>query len=419
MKAKIKKQAVDKAIEEAARAGHRVRLYDSTLAGFGFTAAKSGGGSYFVEYRLGGRGTSTKRLTLGKHGPLTPTTARELAMEKLGEVVRGVDVAAKKQEERCKLRSGTFRELAETYLACRPKQSGYWRETRRLLEIDVYPTLGTKPLSSITKQQIRGVLDITARRSKSVERALFAALRPIFKWGVERGTPETNPMDGLTPPPPSKKRTRVLEEEELRAFWIATGELEYPFGPLFRLLLLTAARREEVAGMRWEEIDLERRVWRLPPTEEVLHARTKNGKEHIIDLNEQSAAILHAIGPEPRGLVFTTTGETAVSGFSKPKKRIDALMTARLGKLNPWRTHDLRRTVATHMAEHLDIDEGVIERILNHITTTDGGLKGVYQRQQYREKRKAAMKAWGDHTAALSGAGTHLKESKTFTVSHK
>ncbi len=171
------------------------------------------------------------------------------------------------------------------------------------------------------------------------------------------------------------------------------------------------AGEEEAAGMMWEELDLERGIWRLPSAEEYQPARTKNGEEHIVDLSPQAAAILAALPGERRGLVFTTTGTTPVSGFSKVKDRLDALMAGELQrelnqpdyKLRPWRTHDLRRTAATLMGEQLDVSQGVVERILNHVSGTQGGLMGIYQRQQYREKRRNALLAWGVFIAQLTG----------------
>jgi integrase len=155
--------------------------------------------------------------------------------------------------------------------------------------------------------------------------------------------------------------------------------------------------------MMWEELDLERGIWRLPSAEEYQPARTKNGEEHIVDLSPAAVDILAALPGERRGLVFTTTGTTSVSGFSKVKDRLDALMAGELQrelnqpdyKLKPWRTHDLRRTAATWMGEQLDADQGVVERILNHVSGTQGGLMGIYQRQEYREKRRNALLAWG------------------------
>ena len=145
-----------------------------------------------------------------------------------------------------------------------------------------------------------------------------------------------------------------------------------------------------MAGMRWNEIDLAGSVWVIPAE------RTKNGEEHTVDLGPQTLAILAALPGERRGLTFSTTGKTSISGFSKSKARLDKLMSEGLdGAPKPWRLHDLRRTMATLMGEELEIDAGVIERILNHISGTQGGLQGIYQRQMYRQKRKAALLAWG------------------------
>src|SRR5262249_32749427 len=127
--------------------------------------------------------------------------------------------------------------------------------------------------------------------------------------------------------------------------------------------------------------------------------RTKNSEDHEVDLCPQALAMLGACPRElsSDGYVFTTNGKTQVSGFSKIKMKLDAAMRQVLETdLVPWRIHDLRRTMATHMGDKLDIDQGVIERCLNHISGTQGGLVGIYQRQQYREKRRKAFHGWGE-----------------------
>jgi len=103
-------------------------------------------------------------------------------------------------------------------------------------------------------------------------------------------------------------------------------------------------------------------------------------------------------------LIFSTTGRTPVSGFSKAKTRIDARMQEILGdKFQQWRTHDLRRTAASGMAA-LGFQPHVIERVLNHVSGAQGGLVGVYQRHEYREERRRAVMAWGAHVIGIVGA---------------
>jgi integrase len=402
MKGKIIKTVVDDLRQRAVAAGKAIYCWDSDLTGFGVVATKAGKASYFIEYRIGGRGTPNRRVSIGKHGPFTPDEARKTARKRLGEVAAGTDVAQAKKDERLKLKAGTFKEVAEKYLETESKDTSHWREMRRVLERDAYSAWGSQPIATITKQQIRAQLDKAKRRAHSGERKLYVALNGLFQWGCERDMPPVNPMSGIAAPPPGKKRKRVLDVDEIKAYWLATGELHEPFRSLYRLFLLLGQRREEVAGMTWEELDLESNAWRLPPLEEVQPKRTKNGQEHIVDLSPQVLAILEALPNERKGLLFTTTGKTPVAGDSKFKKRIDAAMQKQLKKpLRPWVIHDLRRTMSTHMADFLEVDEGVVERILNHISTTEGGLKGVYQRQTYKEKRKLAMIAWGKYVESL------------------
>ena len=126
---------------------------------------------------------------------------------------------------------------------------------------------------------------------------------------------------------------------------------------------------------------------------------TKNGSPHVVDLSPQALDVLNGCPRHENDLVFTMTGKTAVSGFSRAKARLDGLMAMRIGQGGaPWRTHDIRRSVATHMAEQLGINEGVIERILNHRMQ---GVKAVYQRQEYRERRREALLRWGAFIEAL------------------
>ncbi len=387
---KITKRLIDGLRARARVDGRTLYAWDEDLTGFGIVVTKTGAASYFIEYRLGGRGTPSKRVSIGKHGALTPDQARTLAKCKLGEVAKGRDVAQEKREARRKLAAGTFREVAERYLATNGRGNKSWPETRRLLEHDAVPGLGNKPMVMVTRGDVAALLDNVAARTPSVARALFAALRPMFRWAVDRGIVDVNPITDLRGPAPLTSRSRVLRTDEIKALWKVTERLGWPFGSLYRLLLLTGQRREEVAGMQWAELNLDEGIWTIPAE------RAKNKLAHTVDLSPQVVTILAQLPVMGEGLVFTTTGNTPVSGFSRIKARLNKLMESELGsEVEAWRNHDLRRTMATLMGEELAIDPGVIERILNHLSGSQGGLQGVYQRQQYKAKRKAAMLAWG------------------------
>jgi integrase len=456
MKAKITKRAVDALMAQATAERRTLYLYDEAVTGFGCYATKGGTAAYFVQFRLGGRGTPSKRMTLAKHGVLTAEQARKTATEKLGEVAAGKDVAQVRRDERRKLASGTFREITERYLSLEGENTRYWQQTRRFIELNAYPVLGSRPITTITKAQIADAIDTTRKRSHSAARLTFAALRPLFKWAHERGIIDANPMAAMRGPEPLKARERILTDAEIKAFWQGASEQSWPFENVFKLLLLTGQRREEVAGARWRELDLDAGAWTIAKE------RTKNGRTHRLDLSPQAIRLLDPIGENaaPRlagntdDLVFSTTGTTPVSGFSKVKARLDVAMCKILnpdlmqqfedavaksapktvaGKkakketekeldtrkdaaakklgfksaddlcasiLPPWRTHDLRRTAASGMAA-LGFRPEIIERVLNHVSGAQGGLMGVYQRHDYATERKAALLAWSRHIAAL------------------
>ena len=149
---------------------------------------------------------------------------------------------------------------------------------------------------------------------------------------------------------------------------------------LVHVLLLTAQRREEVARMDWSELNRPEKTWILP------QARTKNGKPHLVPLSAAAIEVLdQRAGGETwptRGLVFSTTGKTPVSGFTKPKRRLDEFVQREFPHALPWRVHDLRRTVATGL-QRLNVRFEVTEAVLNHVSGSRSGIAGVYQRFEW------------------------------------
>ena len=186
------------------------------------------------------------------------------------------------------------------------------------------------------------------------------------------------------------ERDRVLTDRELAAVYRAAGEIGWGFGAMVQLLALTGQRRNEVAGMQWDELDLRAKTWTIPKE------RAKNAEGHIVPLSPQAVAIIEAL-PRIVGspYVFTTTGTSCISGFSKGKAELDAMV-----KLPAWRLHDLRRTVATGMAK-LGVDLPVIERVLNHVSGSFAGIVGVYQKHKYQDEMRKALDAWAAHVAGL------------------
>ena len=185
-------------------------------------------------------------------------------------------------------------------------------------------------------------------------------------------------------------RDRVLTDDELAAVWQAATEQGGHFASVVKLLILTGQRRNEVAGMEWKELDLRAKIWKLP------RGRVKNDSGHEVPLSAPALAVIDSV-PRVSGrqLLFTTTGSTPISGFSKVKQQIDEA-----SGVEDWTLHDLRRTAASGMAR-LGVSLPVIEKILNHSSGSFRGVVGVYQRHSFADEKRAALDLWGAHVARL------------------
>ena len=394
MKGKITARAVEALRKQANKNGSDVFLWDTELQGFGAKASAHGRVSWVFQHWLGGRGGKAKRIAFGQSPPMGVDEARKEAEKLRGEVNSGVDIVDRKQQlreaKREALLATALAEAVETYFQKRSKPGRFWSELRTRFDNEIVPALGkdTK-LAGITKADIRHLIQAKEDTHPVAARTMFEALRPFFKWCVERDIIAASPMQNLKAPPLPASRDRILTDAEITAFWKAAGELPL-FGPCHRLLLLTAQRREEVGAMSWSELDLEQATWIIPGS------RTKNGKEHLVHLSFQAVAILSALPKLASPFVFTTTLEAPISGYGHAKARLDELIKPD----KPWRVHDLRRTAASGMAS-LGFLPHIIERVLNHTSGATGGLISVYQRYEYAEERKRAIEAWGNYVDKL------------------
>ena len=320
MRKKITKEIIDDLREKAQAEGKTLYLFDSELTGFGAVATRTGACSYFIEYRLGGRGSPSRRVSIGKHGVLTPNEARRIAKRELGKVANGIDVREGPTGQ-------TLQELIERFLGKHAKLTRYWHEKRARLLSDDLKALHGKPATLIKRVEIAAAIDKAEERSQAAARLLFADIRPIFAWAPDRAMIEANPMAAMKGPALSEARDRVLTDDELRAFWQAANGQGWPFENIFKLLLLTAQRRNEVAGMRWREVDLGASTWTFVPDPIKnddknwrIRRTVKNGLQHTVDLHPEAIHLLNRLGdaaPEEADWIFSTTGRTPVSGFSR------------------------------------------------------------------------------------------------------
>jgi integrase len=229
---------------------------------------------------------------------------------------------------------------------------------------------------------------------------VLSAVRKLFNWCVARDVLQISPCTLVTPPAPERSRDRILSDDELRMVWSAVEKEGWPFGPLVKLLILTGQRLAEVGSMRWDEVDLENRLWTLPAE------RVKNDQRHEVPLSDAVVVIITALPriKTTKGFVFTTRRDAAVSGFSRAKDRLDIAIAGALpagsAQLEHWTFHDLRRTMASGMAR-LGIQLPVIEKVINHTSGTFRGVVGVYQRHSFSDEKRKALDAWASFVTGL------------------
>ena len=374
-----------------------VIAFDDDMPGFGMRIRAGGKRTWIAQYRLG---TKQRRITLGTPETVDAEEARRRAKEALAKVSLGGDPQSDKHAARASA-ALTLGAIVPNYLAhaARHQSANYHADVKRYLEVHWAP-LAEMPLGKIDRARVsRHLGDLTkARGAHSADRAR-AALSSLFGWAIGEGLAHANPTADTNRPVQPEARDRVLSDAELTLVWRCSGSGD--FGPIVRLLILTACRREEVAAMAWSELQGD--LWSIPG------ARTKNGLPLDLALPSLALNVLQAVhAREGRDLVFgSRTGP--FSGWSKAKAELDVRMLVALkaergskAVLVPWRLHDLRRTAATRMGD-LGVQPHVVEAVLNHISGTRAGVAGIYNRAAYAAEKQAALALWAGRVAEVVG----------------
>jgi integrase len=396
-----------------APAGSRVDYFDATLPGFALRVsgatdrAPEGRRTWTLFYRYGG---VQRRLTLEPPYPaLGLAEARRKAGDALATLAEGKDPGAAKADVKAAAARApdTITRVVDLFikrhLEGRKRAPRYVEETRRNFSNHVLPRWGERDIRTITRRDVIELLDAvmddgstvrdgTGKRRKVpggpiAANRVLAATRALFNFALKRAIIESTPAALVDRPGAEITRDRTLTADEIRPIWEAASALGYPFGQFFRLVLITGQRRNEVARMRWCDLNFDEALWTLPAV------ATKAGRAHVVPLAPLAIEILttlprHADTP----FVFTTRGRASISGYSKAKYRIDRAVTeARGGEpLSPWTIHDLRRTAATEMAR-LGVSRFVVGRVLNH---ADRGVTSIYDRHAYLAEKRHALQVW-------------------------
>lgn len=403
----------------------RITLQDGTASGLELRLGP-GGATWSLTLRVLGEGGVTKRgfkkmgrryrVSLGEYPTVSLEDARGRANTYLAQAKKGISPLAA-LETAATAGGLTVQGLAQKFIAdyARLKELRAVRRYEGTIDVHVVPRLGSVIADMLTRDQAREFLKKIMvkvprgdgprdrpRGGKEAARSAMAVLRKMINWGIREGliTRKDNPLEGMEANLPKKRRReRVLSLEEARLAWIAAGTLGYPFGPVYQLMMLTGCRPGEWSAAVRSWIDLSQALSVIPAD------RYKTDHVHVVPLVSQSVRILEDVfrNHQTRSgeYVFSgTDGARPLSGWSKAQQRLLRAMCAVSGEMSvrKFTPHDLRRTVATRIAEQLGVGgEQLIKRVLGH---ADGSVTAIYNRYGYVKEMRAVLERW---SADLTG----------------
>jgi integrase len=430
------KRLTDITVERLNKKSKSYVVWDAAQIGLGIKVTPRGKRIWVEQLRYPGFRCQSTR-TLGHYPAMSLSEARAKAGRWYAWVKADIDPEVAETEEQAKAdaarraetlkKAHTFASVAERYISEHLNGQRRGKVTGREIRSDLIEAWGERAISDITPADVKTLIHIIKARAPYQARNSFGHTRTLFRWAVHHDLIEASPIASLEPRwvldgVKISPRQRALSDEEIAAFWRATGELGYPYGFLFRILLLTGCRLNEVARAQWSEFHPElRRVireakrgarsvdWATVPEKSkswtIPAARFKSDVAHLVPLSDDVCALLESLPRFPGGdFLFTTTdGEKPVNGLSKSKSRLDERMLGTLRgiaslrgddpaqiKLAGWVLHDLRRVVRSHLSA-LNVEDHVAEMCLGHGRR---GLQRVYDQHRYEPQIRQALEGW-------------------------
>jgi integrase len=386
---------------------------DSGVPGLALRVTSAGHKSFVLVARYPRNPKNPTRRALGEYGVITLDDARQKARDWLALIQKGKDPKTEEARQRAaelRSQSNTFAHVAEEFLSRHAAKLAHAAQARRIVEAEFVRRWGQRPIKEILAEECAAAIRAVVKRGAPAQaHSAHEWLRRLFRWAI--GTNEfeitASPVATLQPTDLIGRkviRDRVLTNDELRAVWGACGgsvgseglkearrrgperQIEqligYPYGPLFKLLILTGQREREVADMVWSELNLDEAIWTIPKE------RMKGTRAHTVPLPPDALALLRSLPRFTAGnYVFSTTGGLKpVNGFSKAKARLDKLSDV----TSDWVLHDLRRTARTHFSA-LPVQDMVRELVIAHARP---GLHAVYDQHSYADEKRELLTLW-------------------------
>jgi integrase len=398
----------------AAPPSGRIEIEDEACPGLLLRITPRNVKSFSVIYRVMGEGGTSPqgrlltgkqhRITLGATPPLELTKARWQAREIIQAATEGRDLRIERREKNLIRSTNTFEAIFQRFLEIEIIPNvGAWRNVDRVLRRHALPRWAKTPVQDLRRSHIHELIDELVQSGRHGNaREVRKHLSRFFNWAIDSEIIADNPIHGFKRGDlqANEEAGRALEDHEIKRLWQASFALGYPFGPLYRLLLITGQRRNEWASSRLSEINTDKRWLEIPK------ARYKGDRDHIVPMGDQAWATFSElpVWPRPDYFLFSTrNGDLPISGFSKGKARLDQeisrLVTIEQTSkaLIPFRVHDLRVTCETRLAR-LGFSQDVRDAVIGH---AKAGLQKTYNRYDYLTEKRQAVAAYEKHIMSL------------------
>jgi integrase len=369
------------------------QIWDQRIRGLVARVGERGGISFSAVARQRGGSRAPIRLHIGSYPVMSLGDARQRARVLLRELADGIDPRARAAEQKrveAAKHAGRFSVVAEDFI----RRHVVGKRTAKAIELrirrDLVARWGDRPIAGVKRLDVVSMVDAIADRGHpEAARQSFVYARRLFRWAVARGLLEHAPTDHLNPSDlvgAKKPRQRLLTDAELALIWRAAKATPYPDGPYIKLLLLLGVRRSELGQAVWDEFDLGRKLWTLPP------ARMKSDEGFAVPLPPKAVDILRALPRFVSGYVFTARGDRPLNDFGTVKQRLDQRIAALNGggPIAAWTLHDIRRTFRTGLST-LGIAPHAAELCLAH---RQPGLARVYDLHRFEPEKRHALNAW-------------------------
>ena len=357
---------------------------DDELTGFAVRVTAGGAKSFVLGYSVDGR---ERRMTIGKYPAWSATAARQRVKELRQQIDRGIDPLGEKQQRR---KAPTFSDIAKEYVERHAVKKKSGKLDAVVLDRDVLPVWGARKAGDIKRRDVIALIEAKALSAPIAANRLLALVRMVFNWSISRDLLEYNPCIQVKAPAKERSRDRVLSAEEIRTVWFALDAAVTPtMAGILRLILTSGQRPGEVCSVEWTEISGQ--WWTIPSI------KTKNGLAHRVPLSSLSLEILN--DRPAKGKYVFPPRNLGLDAHTVEKSLSNAVKENGCFGLSGWTAHDLRRSMASHLAS-LGVPRFVIGRILNH---AEPGVTKVYDRHSYDSEKRAALDKWERHLRAIIG----------------